>query len=71
MGTHILVAGLAFQVASLAAFLVLCGLFLHKAWKNKNELNPEFAELYNSARFKRFLAGMIQPSFSSKMEKSR
>lgn len=58
LGTNILVAGLAFQVASLFAFLVFCSVFLWKAWRNKNRLSPEFAELYSSSRFKIFLAAL-------------
>jgi RTA1 like protein len=55
LGTHILVAGLSLQVASLFAFSCCSLEFLYRVHSQKILLNPKFADLYNSKRFKWFL----------------
>ncbi|KAH7369602.1 RTA1 like protein-domain-containing protein [Rhexocercosporidium sp. MPI-PUGE-AT-0058] len=59
LGTHILVAGLSFQVASLFAFLVCSIEFLIRVKRNPDKVNPEYADLYNSKRFKTFLGSIF------------
>ncbi|KAL2065203.1 hypothetical protein VTL71DRAFT_2872 [Oculimacula yallundae] len=59
LGTHILVAGLAFQVASLFAFLVCAGEFLWRVKKYSHLRNPEFADLVNTRRFKLFIGSIL------------
>jgi hypothetical protein len=55
LGTHILVAGLSIQVASLFAFSVCSLEFLWRVRKHPDMRNPEFAVLVTSNRFKLFL----------------
>ncbi|MCJ1309678.1 hypothetical protein MMC25_003338 [Agyrium rufum] len=58
-GTHVLVAGLSFQVASLAAFS-LCSLeFLLRVKKHPNLRNPEFTDVVKSTKFKMFLYSLF------------
>ncbi|PVH76683.1 hypothetical protein DL98DRAFT_550980 [Cadophora sp. DSE1049] len=59
LGTHILVAGLSFQVASLFVFSVCSIEFLIRVKRNPDRLNPEHADLYNSRRFKIFLGAVF------------
>ncbi|KAH9222318.1 RTA1 like protein-domain-containing protein [Leptodontidium sp. 2 PMI_412] len=59
LGTHILVAGLSFQVASLFAFSVCSIDFLIRVKRNPDKLNPDNADLYNSKKFKIFLASIL------------
>jgi len=59
LGTNILVAGLAFQVASLFAFMVCSGEFLWRVKKYPHLRNPEFAELVNSKKFKLFIGAVL------------
>lgn len=63
MGTHILVAGLSLQVASLFAFSCCSLEFLYRVQSQKILLNSKFADLYNSSRFKIFL--ICKPSISN------
>ncbi|KAF8861352.1 RTA1-domain-containing protein [Acephala macrosclerotiorum] len=58
IGTHILVAGLSLQVASLFAFLVCSLEFLFRVRRHESERNPRHADLYNSSRFKWFLISL-------------
>jgi hypothetical protein len=55
LGTHILVAGLSLQVASLFAFSCCSLEFLYRVHSQRILLNPKFADLYNGSRFKWFL----------------
>ncbi|CEJ60772.1 hypothetical protein PMG11_09334 [Penicillium brasilianum] len=54
-GTHIMVAGLAVQVVSLVIFLALCFEYSLRVRKYRGDLNPKYAVLRQSPRFKRFL----------------
>ncbi|OBT78141.1 hypothetical protein VF21_02698 [Pseudogymnoascus sp. 05NY08] len=58
LGTHIMVAGLAIQVASLTAFTIIGVEFALRVHKNRNHLNPTHADVYTSQRFKFFLGGL-------------
>lgn len=58
LGTHILVAGLSFQVASLFAFSVCAIEFLIRVHRNPSARSTEHADLYDSKKFKIFLPGM-------------
>ena len=69
LGTHILVAGLSLQVASLFVFSVCCLEFLYRVQYQKAPPNPKYVDLYSSPRFKLFLIGKLElspsPSTSS------
>ncbi|KAH8815992.1 RTA1 like protein [Xylogone sp. PMI_703] len=58
-GTHVLVAGLSFQVASLFAFSVCSLEYLWRVKKHKDMRNPKFADLYNTKKFRRFLISLF------------
>ncbi|KFX95818.1 hypothetical protein O988_05614 [Pseudogymnoascus sp. VKM F-3808] len=58
LGTHIMVAGLAIQVASLTAFTIIGAEFALRVYKNRNHLNPAHADIYTSQKFKLFLGGL-------------
>ncbi|OBT60557.1 hypothetical protein VE03_09853 [Pseudogymnoascus sp. 23342-1-I1] len=58
LGTHIMVAGLAIQVASLTAFTVIGAEFALRVYKNRHHLNPTHADVYTSRMFKLFLGGL-------------
>ncbi|KFY94515.1 hypothetical protein V500_03197 [Pseudogymnoascus sp. VKM F-4518 (FW-2643)] len=58
LGTHIMVAGLAIQVASLTAFTVIGAEFALRVYKSRNHLNTAHANVYTSQRFKLFLGGL-------------
>ncbi|KAN0110756.1 RTA1 like domain containing protein [Hyaloscypha variabilis] len=55
LGTHILVAGLSLQVASLFVFCVCCLEFLYRVQFQKAPPNPKYVNHYSSPRFKLFL----------------
>lgn len=57
-GTNIMVAGLAFQVFTLTLFMILCGEYAYRVITSGRQLNPTFAHLRDTRRFKGFL-GMI------------
>jgi hypothetical protein len=61
LGINLMIAGLATQVASLAVFSAICSQFAWRVRKNPTRLNPEFATLRNSRRFKGLLFGMCLP----------
>ena len=54
-GTHIMIAGLIFQVVSLATFVLLCCDFALRLHKNRNSWNTQNASIYSSWKFKAFL----------------
>lgn len=56
-GINIMIAGLASQVASLAAFIVLCAEFAWRVVRNKDRLNESFAGLRKTWLWKLFLGG--------------
>jgi hypothetical protein len=68
LGTHILVAGLSLQVASLFVFSV-CLEFLYRVKSYKAPRNLKYVDLDSSPRFKCFLIGKLElspsPSTSS------
>lgn len=57
-GTHIMVAGIAFQVLSMAIFLFFFGWFMYRVWQtrkvNPDEFNPKYKQLRERAIFKLF-----------------
>ncbi|MCJ1337027.1 hypothetical protein MMC09_002306 [Bachmanniomyces sp. S44760] len=55
MGRDIMVAGLGFQVGSLALFIALTAEFALRAWKRQGELEPSFSTLRSSFKFRAFL----------------
>jgi hypothetical protein len=55
LGTNIMVAGLAVQVASLLIFIALCGDLARMIHGHKQKLNPRHADLHDSRKFKTFL----------------
>jgi hypothetical protein len=55
MGLHIMQAGLAFQVASLLGFILLCCHFAHACHRRRDEQNPRLAKLRALRRFRFFL----------------
>lgn len=63
-GINIMIAGLAFQVASLFLFMCLCADFGFSAYRKKSSLDPAHAKVRNSTIFKAFQLGMF--SFPSK-----
>ncbi|KAI9837863.1 MAG: hypothetical protein M1838_004729 [Thelocarpon superellum] len=54
-GIHIMAGGLAFQVASLVLFAVLCAEFAFRVRRHPTELDPTHAELRHSKQFLAFL----------------
>lgn len=66
MGINVMIAGLASQVISLVVFAIICGHFAWRVRKNPTRLNPDFASLRNSRRFKGMLFGE-SPRFPSKV----
>jgi hypothetical protein len=63
LGTHILVAGLGFQVLSLTCFTIMAAEFGLRVWRNRRCLNPSYGDVYRSRRFKLFLCGMSGTPF--------
>lgn len=57
MGTHIMIAGLAFQVASLLLFLLLASDFAWRAWSSKDKWSRTHDDVRRSRRFKSFILG--------------
>lgn len=55
LGKNIMIAGLAFQVASLLLFATCCGEFAWRLKTNKAARNPNFTSLVESPLFKCFL----------------
>jgi hypothetical protein len=58
MGINIMIAGLSFQVFSLALFAACCAEFAFRLWKNPQSWSMEHARLYESKLFKAFLCGL-------------
>ena len=57
MGTHIMVAGLSFQVASLLLFIALSLEFAWRVWSHINNRSLNHAEIRQTKIFKYFLVG--------------
>ena len=57
LGVHIMVAGLVFQVVSLALYMVLCLDFAWKVKKSYANRNPQFAVVRDTRLFMGFLFG--------------
>ncbi|KAL0258566.1 phospholipid-translocating ATPase rsb1 [Diplodia seriata] len=57
-GVNIMIAGLATQVASLAAFILLCAEFAWRVVQNKHRLNESFEGLRRTKMWKLFLFGI-------------
>jgi hypothetical protein len=62
-GIHIMVAGLAFQVASLVIFMLLCADFARAVRAGPRSTEPMFFTLRSSLRFKAFLWCKFQPFY--------
>lgn len=58
MGINIMIAGLSFQVFSLALFAVCCAEFAYRLWRNPQSWSMEHAQIYESKLFKAFLSGL-------------
>ncbi|KAI9819296.1 MAG: hypothetical protein M1827_007453 [Pycnora praestabilis] len=58
MGQHIMIAGLSCQVVSLLIFIILCAEFASRVYKNQNDMDPRFASLRSSFKFKAFLISL-------------
>lgn len=54
-GVDIMIAGLAFQVAALLLFMVLCLDFARRAYRNRGRWNPAHASLQQTVLWKAFL----------------
>lgn len=51
-GVNVLLAGLAFQIASILGFFGAYYLFMSKVVQGREFLDPRFSDIYLSARFK-------------------
>lgn len=61
LGNNIMIAGLAFQVATITLFMALCADFAYRVWKNgggEDGVGNEFVGLRSSRRFKIFLGAL-------------
>jgi len=58
-GIHIMIAGLAFQVASLALFLLLCAEFAWRVHRAGSWTDPSFASLRSTFKWKGFLVALF------------
>ena len=56
-GIHIMIIGLATQVASMTIFIYLCGHFAWNVWMHPSRRNPDSTGLRGSFRFRSFLYG--------------
>ena len=57
LGTHIMLAGVAFQVFTLSLFISMCAEFAFRVWRAREDhLDARFAVVRRSSRFKVFLA---------------
>lgn len=59
VGIDIMLAGLGFQVASLALFLGLCAGFAMTCLKHRDELDVRFVQLRSALRFRICLYGLL------------
>jgi hypothetical protein len=55
LGTNIMIAGLAFQVFTIALFMLLCAEYAYRVVTSGRELDPAYAHLRDTKRFKGFL----------------
>lgn len=51
-GVNVILAGLAFQIASIVSFFGVYFLFMSRVVQNRQFLDPRFSDVYLSARFK-------------------
>jgi hypothetical protein len=58
MGINIMIAGLSFQVFSLALFGTCCAEFAYRLYRNPSSWSVEHKALYESRLFKAFLSGL-------------
>lgn len=58
IGVDIMIAGLASQVASLAAFMALCAEFAARVWRGQGALDARFEALRRTWMWRLFLAGI-------------
>jgi hypothetical protein len=59
-----MLAGLIFQVASLALFAICCAEFFLRVWKAKGMWNPKYLDVVSSRLFKAFLVGLMTATFT-------
>jgi hypothetical protein len=58
LGINVMIAGLSFQVFSLALFATCCAEFAYRLYKNPSAWSVEHKRLYESRLFKAFLSGL-------------
>jgi len=58
-GNNLMIAGLAFQVFTLALFGLLAGEYALRVWKHKHELNPATYQLRRTLKFKLFIVALV------------
>jgi hypothetical protein len=63
-GINIMLAGLCFQVASLAFFAILCADFAYRLYKNPQDWSEQYVQLYRSKRFSAFICGLCLATFT-------
>ena len=54
-GIHIMIAGLSLQVASLVLFMILCGEFAWRVYKQQGVLDPRYTAVRQGLMFKGFM----------------
>ncbi|KAG9232288.1 putative sphingoid long-chain base transporter RSB1 [Amylocarpus encephaloides] len=64
LGKNIMLAGLLFQVASLALFAVACADFCFRVIKHKANRNPRYTKITSTTLFKAFLVGLLIASIT-------
>lgn len=64
-GVNVILAGLAFQIASIVSFFGAYFLFMSRVVQNRQFLDPRFSDVYLSARFKTALICQCCPPFPS------
>jgi hypothetical protein len=57
-GNNLMIAGLVFQVFTLAVFALLVLEYFLRVWKNRHNLNPDTYEFRRTKRFRGFLAAL-------------
>lgn len=58
-GINIMIAGLCFQVVSLFLFMAMCADFAFAVSRHRSMLDPAYATLRSTTKFKAFLVGML------------
>lgn len=58
-GNNIMIAGLAFQVFTLAVFALLCVEYFFSVWRNRDNLNSNTQQFRQTKRFRAFLVALV------------